>query len=351
MPLARTAHVRNAGSRTGRGTLRRRSTRLRHEPTPKAPRASARSADTARSTLSSAAEQEPDRLAHRVDDQPAERDQRERGERDERLVRLDHEQRRRTRRRRHRPSRAGGGSSSRGRARRGTRARTRRSRLPWPERRTTARTDQGPAARRYAARSASSRLAHLRDEHVGDRRVELRARASARARRAPASTLMRVPVRARRRHRRERVAGADDPRGERDLLARRARPDSPLPSQFSWLERTIGATLRNAGEAQEDPLADDRVLADELPLALVERPGLVEDLVGHRDACRGRAAAPRATSSSSSSRRSPSRRPTSTASAATPSRCAWRLGSRSASASRKASIERSVSPRRECFWA
>ena len=37
------------------------------------------------------------------------------------------------------------------------------------------------------------------------------------------------------------------------------------------------------GRGAQDPLADQRVLADEGPLAVVERPGLVQDLVRHRE--------------------------------------------------------------------
>ena len=44
-----------------------------------------------------------------------------------------------------------------------------------------------------------------------------------------------------------------------------------------------GDAARSAGAAREDALADQRVLAHQLPLRVVERPGLVEDLVGDRD--------------------------------------------------------------------
>ena len=88
----------------------------------------------------------------------------------------------------------------------------------------------------------------------------------------------RRPVRTLRDHRDECAAGADDPRRERGLLAREpVRIAAPVP--------VLVARAHDAGDAAEggrgakDPLADDRVLADELPLALVERAGLVEDLV------------------------------------------------------------------------
>jgi hypothetical protein len=47
-----------------------------------------------------------------------------------------------------------------------------------------------------------------------------------------------------------------------------------VPSQRSWLERTSAATLESAGGRRDDALADQGVAPDELPLDLVERPGL-----------------------------------------------------------------------------
>ena len=44
--------------------------------------------------------------------------------------------------------------------------------------------------------------------------------------------------------------------------------------------------LRDVAEARQrlqDPLADDRVLAHQVPLGVVERPGLVQDRVGDAD--------------------------------------------------------------------
>ena len=78
----------------------------------------------------------------------------------------------------------------------------------------------------------------------------------------------------------KRVADADDPGGERDLLSREpVRVAAPVPVLVARADERRDALEGERG--QEDALADDGVLPDELPLALVERAGLVEDLVRH----------------------------------------------------------------------
>ena len=68
----------------------------------------------------------------------------------------------------------------------------------------------------------------------------------------------------------------------------------------------------------EDPLSEHGVLADEAPLLGIERAGLGQDRLGKTDLADVVSAAARASSSSSSPAR-PSRRPTGSASRATPS--------------------------------
>ena len=82
-------------------------------------------------------------------------------------------------------------------------------------------------------------------------------------------------------HRVERVADEHDPRDERDLR----------PGQAVGVARAVEVLAarahdaRDVGErrrAQQDPLGDHRVAADELPLLGGERAGLVEDRVRDR---------------------------------------------------------------------
>src|SRR4051794_39655830 len=112
-------------------------------------------------------------------------------------------------------------------------------------------------------------------ERVDHGRVELRSRAAAqfayrRLRRA------RLCVRALGDHRVIRVADRDDPRSERDVGAAQAiGVAAAVPALVAGADELADrAQRRNPGE---DALADDRVLAHDLPLALVEWPGLVQD--------------------------------------------------------------------------
>ena len=127
--------------------------RLPVPPRPRTLRASAavvvvRGAAAGRATITARAG--VPRLPYRVDDQTGERDERERREGDERLVRLEDEQRAERADDdtggRDRPA----GPRSPARARRGTRDRRRRFRLPLPERRTRS----GRTGPRYAASNA-----------------------------------------------------------------------------------------------------------------------------------------------------------------------------------------------------
>ena len=143
------------------------------------------------------------------------------------------------------------------------------------------------AGRSTVARSAALRRAlglllvpHVRDQHPYDGRVELGSGepSALRAHRrvcAPAGTGGPRSSRGRRRRPARSVTRAGCPRlrGRPDS---RSRPSARVTSARLWRRR---ATRRRA----EDAFADERVLADEGPLALVERPGLLEDLVGHRE--------------------------------------------------------------------
>ena len=92
----------------------------------------------------------------------------------------------------------------------------------------------------------------------------------------------RAPVRAVGYERVPGVAGEHDARGERDLLAGDAvRVAAAVPALVLVADR-----VRHRGEAgqrPQDALADDGVLAHQLPLLGVEPAGLVEDLVGDPD--------------------------------------------------------------------
>ena len=84
-------------------------------------------------------------------------------------------------------------------------------------------------------------------------------------------------------HRVEGVARrATIARAERDLLAGEAvRVAGAVPALVAGAHEPRDAAER--GRGGDDALADQRVAADERPLVLVERPGLVEDRVGDRD--------------------------------------------------------------------
>ena len=99
-----------------------------------------------------------------------------------------------------------------------------------------------------------------------------------------------------------------------------------MPSQRSWLERTSRATAAERGCGGDDALADQRVAADELPLAR-RRAGRA--WAGWRRGsrpCRCRAARRRGRICSTSSAPRPRRRAVASASSATPSRWAKSSG-------------------------
>src|SRR6185295_13568386 len=83
-------------------------------------------------------------------------------------------------------------------------------------------------------------------------------------------------------HRVEGVADEDDPGPDRDVLAGQAvRVALPVPALVGGANQT-GHRGERRGRAQ-NPLTDQRVLSDQLPLDLVERLRLAQDFVGNRD--------------------------------------------------------------------
>src|SRR5262245_61202495 len=115
------------------------------------------------------------------------------------------------------------------------------------------------------------------DEYAYDRRVVLGARE---AHQLVEGFLFRerLSIRAVRGHRDVGVADTDDPGCERDvLLGETVRIAASVPVLVARADDSGDAA--QGGMGAEDPLADDRVLSDERPLALVERPRLVQELV------------------------------------------------------------------------
>jgi hypothetical protein len=119
------------------------------------------------------------------------------------------------------------------------------------------------------------------EQRLDDARVELGARAAAQLGlgRRVAEPLAVRPVGD---ERVVRVAGQDDARGERDVLAGEpVRVAAAVPALVLVADRR--GHVAQAGQRSQDPLADDRVLAHEHPLVGGQRTGLVEDLVGDAD--------------------------------------------------------------------
>ena len=87
------------------------------------------------------------------------------------------------------------------------------------------------------------------------------------------------------------VAGEDDARADRDLLAGQAVGIAAAVPALVLVADDPGHAPEARDRAQ-DALADDGVLAHDLPLALVELAGLVEDRGRGSRPCRCRAAAP-----------------------------------------------------------
>ena len=125
-------------------------------------------------------------------------------------------------------------------------------------------------------------LLHQAHEHVRDVGVELRAGVAADLLERDVGG-QRGAVRARRGHRVEGVAAADDARLDRDLLA----------LQPVGVARAVPALVRGAhdaadlveepADALQHPLALDRVRLHHLALVGAQRAGLVDDLLRHRD--------------------------------------------------------------------
>ena len=122
-----------------------------------------------------------------------------------------------------------------------------------------------------------------------------------------------------------------------------------MPSQRSWEERTRRATAPSAGAADDDPLADQRVAADELPLVRVQRAGLGEDRVRDRDLADVVQLGGVAHALGLVSVR-PRRRAVASASSATPSRWVTSSGSRSVSARSSTSLDWRVADVRPAFF-
>ena len=82
-------------------------------------------------------------------------------------------------------------------------------------------------------------------------------------------------------HRVERVGDEDDPRAERDVLARQAvRVAAAVPGLVVVADPRVD---RRDAEALEQPVADLGMLAQHDQLLVVERAGLLQDAVGDRD--------------------------------------------------------------------
>src|SRR5581483_2472823 len=120
-----------------------------------------------------------------------------------------------------------------------------------------------------------------RAERLDDARIELRSCAAAKLGERPAQVLGGA-VGAAADDGVERVADGDDARAERDFLAgepvRVTRPVEALVARTD--ERPEVGESRSGGE---DPLADDRMPAHEVPLLVSQRPGLLDDSLRDRD--------------------------------------------------------------------
>jgi hypothetical protein len=119
------------------------------------------------------------------------------------------------------------------------------------------------------------------DERGDDARVELRAGA---AHELGDRVIVRHgrAVRAVRGHRVVGVAGEDDAAAERDLLA--GEPVGVAGAvEALVLVADDARHAAHAGDGAQDALADDRVLAHDVPLLAGQRARLVQDPVGHPD--------------------------------------------------------------------
>src|SRR5512133_1027793 len=140
--------------------------------------------------------------------------------------------------------------------------------------------------RRQTRRTSTRRAGAVRIEHDGQQRgddvpVELRAGVGAQL----VGRLLRregVAVAAIAGHRVPGVAREDDAGPERDALAGQAVGVAAAVPAFVAGAPDPADGAQRLGRA-DDALADDRVLADEAPLGVVERAGLVQDRVRDGD--------------------------------------------------------------------
>src|SRR5919204_2536863 len=93
----------------------------------------------------------------------------------------------------------------------------------------------------------------------------------------------RLPVRPVCRHGTERVAATHDPRDDGNLLAcQSVRVAAPVPMLMAGPD-DVADLAEDAADPVQDSLALDRVPLHQLPLVVVERARLVDDLVRHVD--------------------------------------------------------------------
>ncbi len=93
----------------------------------------------------------------------------------------------------------------------------------------------------------------------------------------------RVAVGAIRGHRVVRVAAEDDPRLDRDLVAGEPVGIATPVEALVRAADDLADVAHEPADSREHPLALDRVRTNHLPLGLVERARLVDDLLGDRD--------------------------------------------------------------------
>src|SRR5688500_2509641 len=111
--------------------------------------------------------------------------------------------------------------------------------------------------------------------------VELRPRTAAELRNS-VILAYRIAVRALGRHGVEGVADGHDARPKRDVVpAQAVRIAAAVPALVARANQARDGAKRRRGE--QDALADQRMAPHEAPLDRIERAGLVEDGVGHRD--------------------------------------------------------------------
>ena len=91
----------------------------------------------------------------------------------------------------------------------------------------------------------------------------------------------RLLVRSRRRHHLERIRDRNDPRAERDLLARESMGVTGAVVPLVMLGDRLPPLAQPRKQRRDDPLTGLRVATEEAPLPIVRPSGLVEDPAGH----------------------------------------------------------------------